>query len=151
MMLQKILRVGFLILLIAACKSTPKDNPALQEAARIHAEAAQIEQALQPQLKELIQRKNSINIQGRALTEEEIAFVEKVNAIENSYTYWEENHVEVPGYEHQHEENHHDHHHHKENLHLSPADMLSVQKEFRDSIVTLQQRVIELIQTIKKQ
>lgn len=150
-MLQKFLLAGCCIFGLLACKSNQKDAPELQEAARIHAKALQIEQGLKPQLGELIQLKNSINVQGRALTESEIAFVEKVNSIENSYAYWKENHVEVPGYEHQHEENHHDHHHHKENLQLSPADMLSVQKEFRDSIAVLQQRIVELLQLMKKQ
>lgn len=125
------------------------DNQLLQQAADIHTEAIKIEKELRPKLQSLVQQKNTINIQGRALTEEETAFVNKVESIEASLKYWEENHVEVPGFEHGHDHDHdhegHDHSHdHGSKLEVAPQDMLLIQKEFRDSIVAIQKRVLAL-------
>ena len=121
-----------------------KASELLKEAAMIHQEAINIEQALQPELQALIQRANGINIQGRALTEEEMAFVKAVENLRASYGYWEENHVEVPGFEHEHGHDHDHDHHHGPGLEVSPADMLLIQKEFRDSILSIKERIEKL-------
>lgn len=142
-------------LLITACNTSQKENPQLKEAADVHLEAMQIEKQMKPQLAELVQLKNSINIQGRELTAEEIALVQQIEALEASYAFWEENHVEVPGHEHHDHDDHdhddHHHHHHGPKLNLSPADMLLVQQEFRDSIRAIQQRVEATLQAAKQQ
>lgn len=136
-----------LFFLSANCGGTSEaDQKLLQEAADIHQEAVKIEQQVRPKLDELVQQKNSINIQGRTLAPEEIAFVTKVEGIESSYAYWEENHIEVPGFEHDHSAHEgHDHDHsHGSELKVSAADMLLIQKEFKDSILSIQQRVEQL-------
>ena len=129
------------------------DNKVLQEAAEVHTEALKIEKEIQSKLEALQQRKNTINIQGRALTEAEIAFVNQVEALEASLRYWEENHVEVPGFEHNHDEEGHSHdhdhghnhdHNHEAKLEVAPTDMLIIQKEFRDSMLAMQKRVLAL-------
>lgn len=71
----------FLILMLAACGSTKKPM-------QLHEQALQIEKQVMPQLTELIQIKNHINVQGRALRAEEIALVKEIEAIETSYDQW---------------------------------------------------------------
>ena len=138
-----------LLILTANCGGTSEeDQKLLEEAASIHQQAIEIEEKIKPKMEALIQRKNQINIQGRALTDAEIAFVEKVEQLQTSYDYWEENHVEVPGFEHDHhghEGHDHDHDHdHGNQLKVTAADMLLIQKEFRDSISAIQQKVEKL-------
>lgn len=135
-----------------ACNSTKKENPALKEAAETHQQAIQIEKQVAPQLDALTQLKNSINVQGRALTPEEQALVQEIESILASYEYWEENHVEVPGYEQDHRHEGHDHegHDHGAKLELTPEDMIVVQREFRDSIVAIQRRVDATLQKARQ-
>lgn len=142
--------IVIIFLSLTACNSAKKENPALKEAAETHEQAIQIEKQVAPQLEELIQIKNSINIQGRALTQEEQTLVQEIENIEASYTYWEENHVEVPGYEYDHDHEGHEHEHGKAKLELTPEDMIQVQREFRDSIVSIQQRVDVALQKAKQ-
>ena len=151
--IAQLLSYGLAALLVTACNTSKKEDPQLKEAADVHLEAMQIEKQMKPQLAELVQLKNSINIQGRELTAEEIALVQQIEALEASYSFWEENHVEVPGHEHHdHDDHDHDHHHHHgPKLDLSPADMLLVQQEFRDSIRAIQQRVEATLQAAKQQ
>ena len=75
--------------------------------------------------------------------------IQKVDQLKESYGYWTENHVEVPGFDHAHDHGHdhshnHDHHHHGPGLEVSAADMLLIQKEFKDSIISIQKRILEL-------
>lgn len=155
---MKIRPVHFLIyftafFLISACHHHSEDFKKLEKAAAIHMEAVKLEAALKADLEELIQRKNSINIQGRALTEEEMQFVGKVEAIEASHQFWTDNHVEVPGFDHHdhgdghgHHDHSHDHSHdHGAKLEVSADDMLLIQKEFKDSIVVIQQLIQALL------
>ena len=142
------------VFIIIACNSAKKENPVLKEAAQTHEQALQLEKQVAPQLAELTQVKNSINVQGRALTPEEQALVQEIEVIERSYGYWEENHVEVPGYAHAHdhddEAHSHEGHDHGAKLELTPEDMLTVQREFRDSIVAIQRRVDSVLQKAKQ-
>ncbi len=140
-----------LIALTLGCNST-KEDPLLAEAAKIHEQAAKIEQQIRPQVAALVQQKNSINVQGRALAPEEVAFVQTVESIEAGHQFWKENHLEVPGYEH-HDHDHADHDHdhdHAPKLELLPADMLAVQKEFRDTLLSVQQRIEMALQQAKQ-
>ncbi len=140
---QNNLLFAFVFLLFISCNISRKESPELQEAAKVHTQAIKIEKELKPQLEQLIQIKNSINVQGRALTSQELALVTQIESIEHSYAFWEEHHVEVPGHIHHHD---HAHHNHGAKLELAPADMLAVQREFRDSIVAIRQRVAQTLQ-----
>jgi hypothetical protein len=137
------------LLLTHSCqRGNSADDRLLSEAAALHEEAMQIDRQLQPQLENLIQEGNSIQIQGRALTPEEMQRVDAINAVRRSYEWFEENHIEVPGHDHDHD--HDDHaghdHGHGPGLELSPADMLAVQQEFLDSIKSIRARVALLLQ-----
>ncbi|HMN91026.1 MAG TPA: hypothetical protein PKD70_07795 [Saprospiraceae bacterium] len=142
--------------LIACGQASKKENPILAEAAEIHAQAMRIEQTMKPNLEALIQIKNNLNIQGRALTSQEQDLITQIELLAARYAYWEENHVEVPGHEHHdhadhahHDHDHHHGHHHNANLDLSPQDMLLVQREFLDSIRVISQSVEQLLSSAK--
>ena len=82
---------SFLILLALCCSCHGTQEKALmRKANQLHEEAAHIEADLNGKLKELIQKKNSINIQGRALTQEELAFVDVIENLESNYHQWKE-------------------------------------------------------------
>ena len=137
----------FVAALLCSCQSPqPADNAG--EAEKIHLEIIAIEGALAGKIDTLIQLRNQLAIQGRALTPEEIAFNNQVTGIESSITYFRGNLPEPPGLEHDHAG--HDHaghdHHHGPTLDVTPEQMLAIQKEFRDSILSIQQRVTGLLQ-----
>lgn len=132
-------------LMIACASGGDKEKEALlKEAADIHMEALEIEKSFKPIFSGIVQRRNGLSVQGKDLTPEERRFIDMVNGVEKSYEYWEENHMEVPGFEHAHDHDHdhdHDHSHdHGGGMDLLPEDILSIQKEFRDSIKAIKKR-----------
>ena len=130
--------------LLFSCQSPPPAGNA-DEAAKIHLEIIAIEAALAGKVDSLIQLRNQLAIQGRALTPEEIAFNNQVTGIEASISYWRDNLPEPAGLEHDHSGHNHDHNH-GPTLDVTPEQMLAIQKEFRDSILSIQQRIATLIQ-----
>lgn len=130
------------VALLFSCQS-PQSGGGNDEAAKIHLEILAIESALADKIDSLIQVRNQLAIQGRALTPEEIAFNNAVTSIESSITYWRDNLPEPPGLEHDHAGHDH-HHHHGPALNVTPEQMLAIQKEFRDSMLSIQQRVSQL-------
>lgn len=79
------------ILLLAACQ------PSLQQRiGNLHATSRQLGLEASSLLEDLVQLRNSINIQGRALMPEEIAFTGKVNDLEARFRRWEEA-LKIPG------------------------------------------------------
>jgi len=136
-----------LFLLVAACHSQGGDEHLLKKAAAVHQEAVRIEEQLEPQVAELVQYRNALQIQGRTLSAAEQDLIARIDLVESSLLFWEEHHVEVPGFEH--EGHQHDHSHdHGPSLKLSPEDMLLVQQEFRDSLQALEQRIVQLSQMV---
>jgi hypothetical protein len=74
----------FLPLLLPACHSQ-RQQKMLRQTAAAHEEALMYRETLMSELAQLTQRKNSINIQGRALTEAEIRFVTEVENLEAAF------------------------------------------------------------------
>ncbi len=139
---MRLIFILMVMVLSIAC-NRQKEDPQLEEAAEVYEQAIELEQQIRPEVDELAQLKNSINVQGRALTPEENLFVEKVEAIEAGHQFWKENHIDVPGHEHHDHEGHgHDHDHGPE-IELLPEDMLAVQREFRDTLLAVQERIAE--------
>jgi hypothetical protein len=140
--------IGFsffiLTVLLFSCGQDSEDK-ILHQAHDVHLEAFKIKQSVKPQIEQLLQRSNSIQVQGRSLTEEEIKFTDEVNNLSQKFSYWEENHLEVPGFGHEgHDHSGHDHDHshdHSPAFNLPASDVLLLQKEFKDSIVAVQQQV----------
>ena len=137
--------VLFAVCFISCNSSHSKEDELLDEAAKIHNEAVQIEQQIKDKITTLNQQANNLKVQGRELEANEISFIEQVNNLNASYNYWQENHVEVPGHD-DHDHHGHDHghdhdHDHGPALEISPEDMLLIQKEFKDSILSIKNRV----------
>lgn len=123
------------ILILLACNSAKKENPALKEAAQTQEQALQIEKQVVPQLEELEQIKNSISIQGRALTPKEQTLLQQIERIQASYAAWKE----MPDYKYK-----------TQNHSANPENLIVTQRAFRDSIVLIQQRVDATLQQAKK-
>ncbi len=70
---------------------------------------------------------------------------EEKNRLQARLKEWNDNIIEVPGFEHHHHHGHsHDHNHSHSQLELTPDDMLIVQKEFLDSIQSIQRRILNI-------
>ncbi|MEL7122080.1 MAG: hypothetical protein AAFO07_21715 [Bacteroidota bacterium] len=131
--------VCFLFVLASCNSNNTADEKLLDEAKNLYLDALSIEKDAQVVLDQLDQMSIQLNIQGRELTAEEINFIDLVSDLHQRYDYWEENHIEVPGIEHSHEHghDHHQGHDHSSSVELLPVDMLTVQQEFRDSIIAI--------------
>ena len=123
------------VVLFFGCSSN--NEKILQEAAEIHQQSLEIEKEVTKKFDSLQQASNSINIQGRALTEEEIKFTREVELLGLSFDYWQENHLEVPSSEELNKNN-------KSPVKFSAKDILTIQKEFNDSIVAIRARIAKI-------
>ena len=135
-----IILLALIVFSISCGSSKHADNPLMQEAFAIHQEASKVEKEIAPKMKDLIQLKNSINIVGRALTEAEIDRIQKIEKIEQSLKFWKKNIPDVPWFEHK----HHAHEgacNHGSTLELLPKQWVSVQQEFKDSILVIKERI----------
>lgn len=68
---------------VAAC-----NLPSHQKVKELHGSSAVLGQQTGKLLEQLVQQRNSINIQGRALTAKEMAFSDSVYALEAAYHAW---------------------------------------------------------------
>ena len=89
MVYRQLFSFVILLALFGSCHGT-QEKALMKKANQLHEEAASIEADLNDKLRELIQKKNSINIQGRALTQEELAFVDVIENLESNYHQWKE-------------------------------------------------------------
>lgn len=150
MQIVKSLSFLFFAIMLASCSGSSSVDPLLQEAFDYHMEAMDIEKTLAEKLKEIETKKNSIQIQGRALTEDEMNFLDSANRTSSIYEIWQNNRVEVPGFEHAHDHSHdgHDHHHHhhgNSNVKLTPQQMMEVQKESLKNIKDIASKIDALL------
>ena len=65
--------------------------------AQMHKESRQTGEEVTPLLEQLVQTKASINIQGRALTQEEIAFTQNVDKLEATFAQWDKDMEKAEG------------------------------------------------------
>lgn len=75
--------------LVIGCNSLP-DKKLLKESEAFKLQIEEQLDVIRPQLQTLIQRANSINIQGRALSIDEIEFTARSSGIEQSFADWEQ-------------------------------------------------------------
>lgn len=80
------MRTVFLLLLLALVWTACPRHESGDAAARLEALAAP--QLLDTLMEDLVQLRNSIQIQGRALMPDEIAFSEKVDSLEGAWRQW---------------------------------------------------------------
>ena len=90
-MLRQIMVLTLLVCLFGSSCNTSQEKTLLRKATKVHQESATIEADIDQKLRELIQKKNSINIQGRALTTEELTFVDIIENLESTYNDWRKN------------------------------------------------------------
>ncbi|HKK77474.1 MAG TPA: hypothetical protein VJ953_20510 [Saprospiraceae bacterium] len=111
----------------SACTTTSEEDKLMQEAFNIHQEAMQVANETRALLTATDQTRKDLQ------------------SIRNRLERWEDDLVEVPGFEHDHDHSHdHDHDHSHSTLELLPEDMLAIQKEFLDSIRVLKSDLMRL-------
>ena len=152
MKIIKQIPVFIILAIVLSCGGETEEHKTLHHASEIHLEAMKIKKEMEPDLDQLRQLSNSIQIQGRALTPEEINFTKAVSTLERRLEFWEENHVEVPGFEHEgHDHSGHNHdHNHAPEFQFPASDLLIIQKEFRDSIIAIKGKLGSLLQQAPK-
>lgn len=117
------------LLLFVACSGNSESNKDMQEAFRVHQEAVKTRQITGDQMEKLLLGSDSLF---------EATYKNELSSIKDSLKAWDEQLVEVPGFEEEHDHSGHDHHSH-ETTELSPKQHLEVQ-----------QHLLLEIQTIKK-
>ncbi len=71
------------LLAAVSCK-----DPLIEQIRSVHNENVELEKETAPKIDQIIQIRNGINIQGRALTEDEVIVVGEIDAIEQRWLDW---------------------------------------------------------------
>lgn len=126
------LLLSIVLLFTSACTTTSEEDKLMEEAFNIHEQAMQVAKETKDLLASTEQNKPGLQ------------------SIRTRLESWEDQLIEVPGFEHNHEHNHdhdhgHDHDHSHSTMDLLPADMLAVQKEFLDSIRVIKSDLLLLL------
>ncbi|MCO6480480.1 MAG: hypothetical protein J5I94_27810, partial [Phaeodactylibacter sp.] len=132
--------------LLAACGNRLPRQQLLEQAAELHQEAVRTGEEVKVGLEILTQRKNSLNIQGRALMPEELDFIRQVEALEYRFREWAESHVDDPEFKCPSSGAGLEGHAPEVRRGISPREMLKLQKTFRDSILEIQKKVEVLLE-----
>ncbi|HAA11801.1 MAG TPA: hypothetical protein DCE41_08935 [Cytophagales bacterium] len=125
-----------LLVLISACGGE-KTSEELQEAFQLHEEALKIRQQAEEKVGELVAITDSVFIQTHQAD---------LEALQESLHEWDEQLVEVPGFEEEHDHNHegHDHHDHNAAPELSPKEHLDIQQHLLAEIKTIAERARQI-------
>ncbi len=104
------------------------DNKVQKQIAELHSASMALNGEFLPLMEELNQRAISINIQGRALTQEEMSFVSSVGSLEDEHNHWLLD---------------------MESLMSMPANKERLEKEQKsdETILALKNKAIELLKT----
>lgn len=128
MNLRMFMLVYSLLILNMACSNSSKPDPLLEEAFLIHKQSLTTAKETQKILEGL-----PANDEYRL-------------KMESRFKHWNENIIEVPGFEHDHSHGHeHHHHHHNTQIELTPEDQLIVQKELLDSIRVIKEELLVFV------
>jgi hypothetical protein len=145
MRLSRLIAPTLAAFVLVACgdSASEKDQALLDEAGKIHLEASEIQEAVEPELTVLDSLKTQLTSRRATLkdTAAVSAALAQISGVMAAMEAWEENAVEVPGVEHNHEhaegEGHH-HHEHKKAPDVTAAQMLDIQKEIKKNIDQIQ-------------
>lgn len=77
-----------LLALVLSCSAISCEDKIGQQIQAIFTKNMDLEKETAVKMEELIQFRNRINVQGRALTEEEISVVEEIDAVEKRWQDW---------------------------------------------------------------
>ncbi|MDE2697702.1 MAG: hypothetical protein OXI23_02435 [Gemmatimonadota bacterium] len=130
MWLKVISVIGFAF--FVSCHGENKEDAHhLQQATDIHKAMMEIEKQFESQLDSL-----------KSLSHHAVEIRDSLQVIEKDFELWEKNVVEVPGddsaeaHDHGHEHGH-EHHHEKEDLQVTPEQMVEIQKELKSNLEKL--------------
>ncbi|RYU93328.1 hypothetical protein [Emticicia agri] len=137
--------------LVACSPKSPKDNPTLVEANRIHIEAEAIQEEIEPEIEKIDSLKNELLAKKNTKTD---SLAYELTQLKTDFEEWEKNFFAVPGFEYEHKTEHEHHHHNHATAPELPADkMLEVQKEIRKNIegikISLDQTMPEVKEVLK--
>lgn len=133
---MKTIYYSFIIALLMACGGKPSENPILVEANKIHLESVEIQEKIEPKIKQLDSLKTTLNDSTK---------IAKIENIKKMFEEWAESLVEVPGFEHKHHEHEGHEHHHKPAPEMTDESMLEYQKNTKKAIEELQGQLNELL------
>ncbi len=127
--------------LLTHCQSTNQKDPLLEEAARYHNEATEIQAVLEPKIEQIDSLKTVL---ATKRTPDNAARIATLDSLKTAFEEWEENLVEVPGmpHEHNHGKGEHKHKHADATLKDLPADQMhDLQRETLNNIRQIQARL----------
>ncbi len=121
--------ICLLFVFVYGCSDSTKKDPTLEKAFQVHQQSLKTAK------------------EARELLEKIPAKDESVSRIQSRLENWNENLIEVPGFEHEHNHEDGDHHHHhhggsRPTMDLSPEDMLAVQQQLLDTILAIKKELL---------
>ncbi|GAB3999829.1 hypothetical protein GCM10028807_51160 [Spirosoma daeguense] len=139
---------------LAACSGkSDADKVVLDEAARYHNEAIEVQEQLEPMIDQVDSVKTLLASKSAV---EAKTTTKSLDSLKTAFEEWEENLVEVPGMEHEHhdhgkgEHKHHHHHHNNNDTKDMPADqMRDLQRELLANIKQIQQQTQQAFEQAK--
>lgn len=128
-----------LMALAVACGGKKEPNEDLQQAFKLHQEAVNIYNQAGEQLAKLMANGDSLFIKANQ---------QDLDSISRSLKAWNEQLVEVPGFEEAHDHSGHDHsghdHHHAKQPELTPQQHLQVQQHLLQEIRAIEKRIDQI-------
>lgn len=123
-----------LLVMIMACSHDKKPGKNLQQAFKIHQDAVKIRNQVAGHLDKLNANEDSLFV---------TAYKENLDSISRALETWDEQLVEVPGFEEAHDHSGHDHHH-DEQPELTPEQHLQVQQHLFKEIQTIEKSINQI-------
>ena len=132
-----------IIALLTACGDKAKTNKDLQQAFEFHLEALEVRQTIKGQMAQLMANTDSLFV---------ATHKGALDSLNGALESWDEQLVEVPGFEEEHDHSHHDHsdhdhsdhdHHHHDHAQqeLTPKQHLEVQQHLLEEIKAIAEKV----------
>ncbi|MEM7109323.1 MAG: hypothetical protein AAF519_13950 [Bacteroidota bacterium] len=131
----KVLTFLMFLVTIMACSHDKKPDENLQQAFKIHEDAVSLRNQIAGELEKLNAMEDSLFVATHS---------ENLDAIAGALKNWDEQLVEVPGFEEEHDHEGHDHHHHDEQTELTSEQHLQVQQHLFDEIQKIEKSISEI-------
>lgn len=123
----KVISVIVFAFFVSCHEENKEDAHFLQQAVEIHKAMMEIEAQFESQLDSL-----------KSFSHHAVEIRDSLQVIEKDFELWEKNVVEVPGDDSAEAHDHgHEHHHEKENLQVTPEQMVEIQKELKSNLEKL--------------
>ena len=142
--LKKLFAHGFVLGLMILCYSCTEQKPDenLRNAFDLHNEALDMRKKVKDHLTQLRQNEDSVFLSHYGSTLDSLSLLAEA---------WDEQIIEVPGFEHKDDHSHdhdhdHDHHGHDhvEDLNLAPEEHLEIQQELKDEIFAIEKALSKI-------